>query len=161
MLGGTAADDSWGWNKYVNCYVWYTYYDVQGATDDEIDACRLENKNDLLISPDQVPLSKMRFELMNEPTKQTIRQLLFAESCITIALIRGYASGIVKIPNAEMQLEYNQLMDLGKTEKEKVFTELKERLEQMLPWNYIKNMSDLADNLNNILKQKPLGFYVI
>ena len=42
MLGGTAADDSWGWNKYVNCYVWYTYYDVQGATDEEIDACRLE-----------------------------------------------------------------------------------------------------------------------
>ena len=74
MLGGTAADDSWGWNKYVNCYVWYTYYDVQGATDEEIDACRLENKSDILISPDQVPLSKMRFELMNEPTKQTIRQ---------------------------------------------------------------------------------------
>lgn len=161
MLGGTAADDSWGWNKYANCYVWYTYYDVQGATDEEIDACRLENKSDILLTPDQIPLSKMRFELMNEPTKQTIRQLLFAEAAMTISLIRGYASGKISIPNAEMTLEYNQLMDIGKTEKERVLNELKERLEAMLPWNYIKNMSDLADNLNNILKQKPLGLYVI
>lgn len=161
MLGGTAADDSWGWNKYVNCYVWYTYYDVQGATDEEIDACRLENKSDILISPDQVPLSKMRFELMNEPTKQTIRQLLFAEAAMTIALIRGYASGKISIPSAEMTLDYAQLMDIGKTEKEKVFNELKERLESMLPWNMMKKYEEMTDSLNNILKHKPLGLYVI
>ena len=117
MMGGVAADDNWGWNKYATCYVWYTYYDVSGASDDEVDACRLEHKDDILISPDQVPLSKMRYELMNEPTKQTIRQLLFAEAAMTISLIRGYASGVVKIPNAEMQLDYSQLMDIGKTEK--------------------------------------------
>lgn len=161
MLGGTAADDSWGWNKYVNCYVWYTYYDVQGATDEEIDACRLENKSDILISPDQVPLSRMRFELMNEPTKQTIRQLLFAEAAMTIALIRGYASGAVKIPQAEMTLDYAQLMDIGKNEKERVFTELKERLESMLPWNMMKKYEEMTDSLNNILKHKPLGMFAI
>lgn len=161
MLGGTAADDSWGWNKYVNCYVWYTYYDVQGATDEEIDACRLENKNDILITPDQVPLTKMKFELMNEPTKQTIRQLLFAECAMTIALIRGYASGKISIPNAEMQLDYAQLMDIGKSEKERVFSELKERLEAMLPWNIMKNYASMTDDLLNILNKKPLGFYAI
>ena len=161
MLGGTAADDSWGWNKYVNCYVWYTYYDVQGATDEEIDACRLENKSDILISPDQVPLSKMRFELMNEPTKQTIRQLLFAEAAMTIALIRGYASGKISIPSAEMTLDYAQLMDIGKTEKEKVFNELKERLESMLPWNMMKKYEEMTDSLNNILKHNPLGMFAI
>jgi hypothetical protein len=161
MLGGTAADDSWGWNKYVNCYVWYTYYDVQGATDEEIDACRLENKSDILISPDQVPLSRMRFELMNEPTKQTIRQLLFAEAAMTIALIRGYASGAVKIPQAEMTLDYAQLMDIGKNEKERVFNELKERLESMLPWNMMKKYEEMTDSLNNILKHKPLGMFAI
>lgn len=160
MLGGTAADDSWGWNKYANCYVWYTYYDTQGATDDEIDACRMENQSDLLITPDQVPLSKLRYELMNEPTKQTIRQLLFAECAMTISLIRGYASGVIKIPQAEMQLEYANLMELGKTEKERVFTELKERLEKMLPWNMMENQAKLADNLVNVLKNKPLGLYV-
>ena len=161
MMGGVAADDAWGWNKYATCYVWYTYYDVSGASDDEVDACRLEHKDDILISPDQVPLSKMRYELMNEPTKQTIRQLLFAEAAMTISLIRGYASGIIKIPNAEMQLDYSQLMDIGKTEKERVFGELKERLEAMLPWNVMKHYEEMADSLNNILKHKPLGLYVI
>ena len=161
MMGGVAADDAWGWNKYATCYVWYTYYDVSGASDDEVDACRLEHKDDILISPDQVPLSKMRYELMNEPTKQTIRQLLFAEAAMTISLIRGYASGVVKIPNAEMQLDYSQLMDIGKTEKERVFGELKERLEARLPWNVMKHYEEMADSLNNILKHKPLGLYVI
>lgn len=161
MMGGVAADDAWGWNKYATCYVWYTYYDVSGASDDEVDACRLEHKDDILISPDQVPLSKMRYELMNEPTKQTIRQLLFAEAAMTISLIRGYASGIVKIPNAEMQLDYSQLMDIGKAEKERVFGELKERLEAMLPWNVMKHYEEMTDSLNNILKHKPLGLYVI
>lgn len=161
MMGGVAADDNWGWNKYATCYVWYTYYDVSGASDDEVDACRLEHKDDILISPDQVPLSRMRYELMNEPTKQTIRQLLFAEAAMTISLIRGYASGVVKIPNAEMQLDYSQLMDIGKTEKERVFSELKERLEAMLPWNVMKHYEEMTDSLNNILKHKPLGLYVI
>lgn len=160
-LGGASPDDNYGWNRYVNCYVWYTYYDVSGASQDEIDACLLENKNDILLTPDQVPLSKMRYELMNEPTKNTIRQLLVAESMITIALIRGYASGEIKIPEAEMKLDYAQLMELGKAKKETVFNELKERLESMLPWNYLKNMSDMTDSLQNILNKKPLGFYVI
>ena len=32
-MGGVAADDTWGWNQYVNCSVWYTYYDTLGASD--------------------------------------------------------------------------------------------------------------------------------
>lgn len=161
MMGGVAADDTWGWNQYVNCYVWYTYYDLSNATESEIDECRIENKDDILLTPDQVPLNKMRYELMNEPTKNTIRQLLVAESLITCSLIRGYASGVIQIPDAEMKLDYAQLMDLGKSEKERVFNELKERLESMLPWNIMKNYAEMSDNLLNILNKKPLGFYVI
>lgn len=160
-LGGAAIDDNWGWYKYANCYVWYTYYDTSSATEEEIDACRLEHKDDIIITPDQVPLSKFRYEFMNEPTKNTIRQLLVAESMMTCSLIRGYASGVIKIPDAEMQLDYAQLMDYGKTEKERVFTELKERLEAMLPWNVMKNYATMSDDLLNILNKKPLGLFVI
>lgn len=162
MIGGVAADDSWGWNKFVNCIVWYTYYDTSGASEEEINACRLENKDDLLLTPDQVPLNKMSFELMNEPTQQTIRQLLVAEAMITLGIIRGTNSGVVKIPEAELQLDYNMLLDMGKTEKERVFTDLKERLEAMLPWNMMKNYDEMTDSLMNILNKKPLGgFYTI
>lgn len=158
MMGGVAADDTWGWNNYANCYVWYTYYDV---TDENVDECRLENANDILITPDQVPLNKMQFEYFNDATKQTIRQLLVAEAMITLGIIRGTNSGAVKIPNAELQLDYNMLLDLGKTDKERIYGELKERLEAMLPWNVMKNNADTLDGLMNILNKKPLGLYII
>jgi hypothetical protein len=53
------------------------------------------------------------------------------------------------------------LLDLGKTEKERIYTELKERLEAMLPWNIMKNNAEMLDSLINILNKKPLGFMVI
>jgi hypothetical protein len=158
MVGGIAADDTWGWNRYANCYVWYTYYDVSGAED--ADLCMLENKDDVVITPDQVPLDKMKYELMNNPTQQIIRRLLVAEAKILLGIIRGTYSGTVKIPEAEMQMDYNMLLQQGEKEKETVLNELKERLERMLPWNLMKNQAEMNEQLMNVLKNKPLGLYV-
>lgn len=159
MIGGIAADDSWGWSKYHNCYVWYTYYDVTGK-EDEIDDCRLANKNDILISPDQVPLEKMRYELLNAPTQETIRNLLTAEAMITLALIRGTFSGKVTIPEAELNMDYSIFKELGTDLKNKTMEALDKRLESLLPWNMMKNMSDMTDSLIGVLKNKPLGIYI-
>ena len=161
MVGGTAADDSWGWNHYVNCYVWYTYYDISEGSQEDIDACMADNSSDILITPDQVPLSKMRYELMNDPTKQTIRKLLTAEAMITLGLIRGTFSGVIKIPDAEMTMDYNRFIDLGTQMREQTYTDLKERLEAMLPWNIMKNQADMTESLLKIQTGKPLGLYVI
>jgi hypothetical protein len=158
MIGGVAADDTWGWRKYHNCICWYTYYDV-GTNKDDVDNCMIENKDDVIITPDQVPLDKMRYELVNNPTQQLIRRLLVAEAKILIGNIRGYASGEVKIPNAEMKLEYQIFLEQGKSEKEAVLNDLKERLERMLPWNLMKNQAELGNQLMEVLKKKPLGMY--
>lgn len=159
MIGGVAADDTWGWNRYHNCYVWYTYYDVSGGSE-EADLCRLENKDDVIITPDQVPLDKMRYELMNNPTQQIIRRLLVAEAKILLGIIRGTYSGNVKIPDAEMQMDYNMLLEQGKSEKETVLNELKERLDRMTPWNLMEKQSNMNDQLIKVLKNKPLGLFV-
>ena len=159
MVGGIAADDTWGWNRYANCYVWYTYYDVSGS-DDAAELCRLENKDDVIITPDEVPFDKMRYELMNNPTQQIIRRLLVAEAKILLGIIRGTYSGAVKIPEAEMQMDYNMLLEQGKSEKETVLNELKERLERMTPWNLMEKQSTMNEQLIKVLKNKPLGLYV-
>ena len=159
MVGGIAADDTWGWNRYANCYVWYTYYDVSGS-EDAADQCMLENKDDVIITPDQVPLNKMRYELMNNPTQQIIRRLLVAEAKILLGIIRGTFSGAVKIPEAEMQMDYAMLLEQGKAEKETVLNELKERLDRMTPWNLMEKQATMNDQLIKVLKNKPLGFYV-
>ena len=159
MVGGVAADDTWGWNKYSNCYVWYTYYDVSDGTEEDIDKCRIENRDDVVLTPDQVPFESMSYDLMNYPTQQIIRKLLIAEAKITLGNIRGAFSGSVKIPNAEMTLDYRLFLEQGKDEKEKTLSELSERLTRMTPWELMKNQSEMNDQLMKVLKQKPLGFY--
>ena len=159
MVGGVAADDTWGWNKYSNCYVWYTYYDVSDGTEEDIDKCRIENRDDVVLTPDQVPFESMSYDLMNYPTQQIIRKLLIAEAKITLGNIRGAFSGSVKIPNAEMTLDYRLFLDQGKDEKEKTLSELSERLTRMTPWELMKNQSEMNDQLMKVLKQKTLGFY--
>lgn len=159
MVGGIAADDTWGWNKFANCFVWYTYYDVSGGSEDA-DLCRLENKDDVIITPDEVPFDKMRYELMNNPAQQIIRRLLVAEAKILLGLIRGYASGEVKIPDAELRLDYQMLLEQGKSEKEAVLNELKERLDEMTPWNLLEKQATMNEQLIKVLKNKPLGLYV-
>lgn len=159
MVGGVAADDTWGWNKYSNCYVWYTYYDVSDGTEEDIDRCRIENRDDVVLTPDQVPFESMSYDLMNYPTQQIIRKLLIAEAKITLGNIRGAFSGAVKIPNAEATLDYRLFLDQGKDEKEKTLSELSERLTRMTPWELMKNQNEMNDQLMKVLKQKPLGFY--
>ena len=159
MVGGVAADDTWGWNKYSNCYVWYTYYDVSDGTEEDIDKCRIENRDDVVLTPDQVPFESMSYDLMNYPTQQIIRKLLIAEAKITLGNIRGAFSGAVKIPNAEATLDYRLFLDQGKDEKEKTLSELSERLTRMTPWELMKNQNEMNDQLMKVLRQKPLGFY--
>lgn len=157
MVGGVAADDTWGWKKYAGCYVWYTYYDVPTGNQEDIDRCRLENRDDIVITPDQVPMTEMKYELMNGPTQQIIRRLLVAEAKILLGVIRGTYSGEVKIPNGEMKLDYSMLLEQGKSEKEAVLSELKERLDRMTPWNLMAKQAEMSDNLTKVLSQTPLG----
>lgn len=160
MVGGVAADDTWGWNKYSNCYVWYTYYDVSDGTEEDIDKCRIENRDDVVLTPEQVPFESMSYDLMNYPTQQIVRKLLIAEAKITLANIRGAYSGVVRIPQAEMTLDYRLFLEQGKEEKEKALTELSERLTRMTPWELMKNQNEMNDQIMKVLSQKPLGFYV-
>lgn len=161
-MNGLAADDmAWGWNRYANCVCWYTYYDVgSNASSDEINQCLIDNKDDVLITPDQVPLKEMQYDLMNVPAQQIVRKLFIAECMITLGMIRGYSSGKISIPMSELQLDYSMLLDLGKQEKQDALNELKERLERMTPWKLMENQANMNDQMLKVLQNTPLGFYV-
>ena len=139
-------------------HVWYTYYDVTSKSN--ADKCRRMNP-DVLLTPDQVPLDKMEYNLMNEPTKVTIRQLLIAESKILLGNIRGYASGKISIPDAEMTLDYAMLHEQGKAEKDEVIKELMERLTRMTPQAQLETMAKMANSMNEIKKQQPVPGWVV
>ena len=139
-------------------HVWYTYYDVKSAKD----AIKCRNQNpDILLTPDQVPLDKMDFSLMNEPTKVLIRQLLIAESKILLGNIRGTFSGAIKIPEAELLMDYAMLLEQGKTEKDDIIKELTERLIRMSPQSQLEIMAKMAQSMNEFKKLQPVPGWII
>lgn len=97
--------------------VWYHYYET---TDDNIDICRAENK-DIIKLPNEVPLSRLDFSDMNEPTKTLIRQLLLADAKRTLGRVRGKFSGALNVPEATAIMDYESLLSEGNDEREKRF----------------------------------------
>lgn len=142
----------------VGCQVWYTYYDVNNL--DEADECRRQNP-DVLLTPDQVPLNKIDYTFLNEPTKVLVRQLLVAKAKETLGLVRGKFSGKVSIPDAEMVLDYQMLLTQGKDEWERTMDALEKRLERMNPAAILKAQSEILQSTMDILKAKPLPIMVI
>ena len=144
---------STGWLGYRGCEVWYTYYDVSSAED--ADECRRMNP-DVIITPDQIPLEKMEFSLLNNPTKTIVRKLFFAKAKQTLGNVRGKFSGRVSIHDAEAQLDYSMLIQQGREEYDEAMKELTERLNRMTPYKVLEQQAQLVDNMAKIMGSKPM-----
>lgn len=137
----------------VGCEVWYTYYDVGSKEDAE--ACRRENP-DVILTPDQVPLKKIDFTFLNDPTKVIVRKLFVAKAKKALGMVRGKWSGKLSIMDAEANLDYNMLFNQGDKEYEDTMKALTERLEQMMPNEVLKKQAEITDSMEKIMKGKPL-----
>lgn len=148
-----------GLNMYPlnGCYLWYTYYDT---TPDNVDECRRQNQ-DVILSPDQVPLDEMDYSYFNAPTKALIRQLLIAHAAVTLSLTRGKFSGQLGMINNQLVMDYTQLMTLADKIKDTAMTELKERLQRMTPYETMKKQAELVQSMKEVQKGTPLGIYKI
>lgn len=148
-----------GLNMYPlnGCYLWYTYYDT---TPDNVDECRRENQ-DVILSPDQVPLDEMDYSYFNAPTKALIRRLLIGHAAETLGLIRGKFSGQIGMINNQLVLDYQTLITMGQRERENAINELKERLQRMTPYETMKRQAELVQSMKEVQKGTPLGIYKI
>lgn len=148
-----------GLNMYPlnGCYLWYTYYDT---TPDNVDECRRQNQ-DVILSPDQVPLDEMDYAYFNAPTKALIRKLLIGHAAETLGLIRGKFSGQIGMINNQLVLDYQTLITMGQRERENAINELKERLQRMTPYETMKRQAELVQSMKEVQKGTPLGIYKI
>lgn len=142
----------------VGCEVWYTYYDASNGDEDE---CMRAHADSVVLSPDQVPLSKLDYTFLNDPTKAIIRQLLVAKAKVALGLIRGKFQGKVNIPQAEMAMDYQMLLQQGIQERKDVLDRLDKRLEALKPVNIMKENAELMQQNHEIQKLTPLGIYTI
>ena len=142
----------------IGCEVWYTYYDT---TNDDEDECIRYHANDVILSPDQIPMAQIDYAFLNEPAQVIVRQLLVAKAKETLGLIRGKYSGKVNIPQAEMTMDYQMLIQQGKEEYDKAMEALMKRLERLRPVNMMKEQADLMESNVKIQSYTPLGIFVI
>ncbi len=140
----------------AGCEVWYYYYDT---TADNVDKCRLENP-DIIMLPNEVPLSKLDFSTFNEPTKVLIRQLFVAEGKRALGRTRGKFGGIVGPPEAERTLDYETLITEGNEERRAVLERLDTRLMRLSSTAQLERGANEAEFLNKQLSFRPLGFWV-
>ena len=143
----------------VGCEVWYTYYDTNSK--DEEDQCRLDNINSVVLTPDQVPLAKMDWNYLNDPTKTIIRQLLVAKAKETLGNIRGKFSGKVHLPQAEAQMDYQMLLTQGQREYEQVMQTLEKRLEKLTPEYLAERNAKIVEQTLIQQKGTPLPIFMI
>lgn len=156
---------SFGWSGVrnggigiVGCEVWYTYYDTSDGSEDE---CMRYHADDVILSFDQVPMSELDYTYLNGPAKTIVRQLLVAKAKQALGNIRGKFSGKVNIPQAEMTMDYQMLIQQGKEEYDAAMDILRKRLERMRPVNMIEEQAKMLENNNKIQSYVPLGIFVI
>lgn len=142
----------------VGCEVWYTYYDTTSPEDE--DECKRFHADDVILSADQIPMEQMDYHFLNTPAQTVVRQLLVAKAKETLGIIRGKYSGKVSIPQAEMSMDYQMLIQQGKEEYNATMDNLMKRLERMRPVNIMKETSELLEHNQKILGYTPLGIYV-
>lgn len=143
----------------VGCEVWYTYYETNSK--EEEDQCRLDNINNVILTPDQVPLNKMDWNYLNDATKTVIRQLLVAKAKETLGIIRGTFSGKIHLPQAEATMDYNMLISQGQKEYETAMQTLEKRLENLTPEKMVEREANIVKNTLERQKGTPLGIYMI
>ena len=111
---------------------------------------------DVILSPDQIPLSKIDFGYLNEPTKVIVRKIFTAKAKQTLAQVRGKHSGKLSIMDAEVTLDYQMLLTQAEKEYDAVMKELEERLVRMSPVEQMKKQAELVDSTLKVLSGKPM-----
>jgi|TARA_B110000211_G_C14077675_1_gene552963 hypothetical protein len=140
--------------------VWYNYYDTGDMTDEERENCLNENK-DIIKLPNDVPLSKLTYGDLNEPTRVWVRRYLTALFKESLGRVRGKFSGDLKVPDAELKMDYESLLSEGKEEQTKLLEDLDNRLERLSNKEQLERKASEAESLNKVQGYKPLGIFVI
>jgi hypothetical protein len=105
--------------------------------------------------PSNVPLENLPFSTINQPGRQWIRQYTLALCKELLGLIRSKFQSI-PIPNADLQLNGESLVNAGKEEKDKLQTQMKEFLGQLTHAKLLEADAAAAESLNKQLKYVPM-----
>ena len=155
--GGRFDFGNIGTNQH-RCYYWY--YDVGPENRND---CLAENK-DIVLLPSDVRLDEINFTDLNPPAQSWVRRYFFAKSKEMLGRVRGKFQGNLKTPDAELTMEYTDLLTEAKDDYAKLIEELTTRLERLRNDKMLERKALEAENLNKSLGYRPMNpgsMYVI
>jgi hypothetical protein len=105
--------------------------------------------------PHNVPLNNIPFASVTQPGRQWIRQYTLALSKELLGLIRSKFTSI-PIPNADLNLNGENLISSAREDKDKLITQLKEFLDTLTNAKLMEQQALLAEMMNKQLKYVPM-----
>lgn len=142
------------------CKVWYHYYDTLDMDAETKNKC-IQQCDDAIKYPSEVPLNKLDFCDLNDMSKIWVRKYLTALAKETLGRVRGKFSGSLKIPNAEVSMDNETLLGEAKEEKIALIAELNDWLIDLRSDKLLERRAIEATSLNTTLKFIPNGIWAI
>lgn len=135
-------------------YVWYWYYETNSKNKNK---CLKDNGDIAVVTrPSDAPIDNLTWDKLNKPARTWIRQYLLANAKTLLGYIRGKYSGKLDVTDATVIMDYSFLIEEGKTEREGLTTELKDRLDGLTYEHQLEKRGNEAEQLNRVLGYIPL-----
>jgi len=105
--------------------------------------------------PENVPFSILPYGTITVPGRQWIRQYTLALARELLGLTRSKIKTI-PIPNADLQLNGEELVSQGREDKERLVTNLKEFLNRLTTEELLKSQATMAEYAQKMLRMTPM-----
>ena len=149
-------NNRWG-KHYAGRKVWYWYYDTNNEGRDKC----LEENDDIIKLPSDPPVKVLKWDKLNDPARQQIRDLLIAKVKMVIGGIRGFYSGELGVTDKQLTMDYRHLLDEGKELRDKTMEVLLGQLELLSQDKLVEERARIAENVNKERGYQPPMFPII
>jgi len=132
--------------------VWYFYYDTNNLGRKKC----LEQNDDIIKLPDDVPLQKMHWDKMNLIAQTRIRKILTAKTHTYVGKIRGTFKGEMTglKEGATIGMDYEMFLSEGKELMASVSEEVEKSLEKLSNAAQMALKAQIAEDLNRVLSKQ-------
>jgi hypothetical protein len=172
--GGTAgfANAGIGGGAGTPGTVYYRYYDRVGiagnpewsgntANPTYSASTSTEQGNGLVSSFADAGFYNLNYSQLNDKAKKWVLDYTFALAARTLGpMIRGKFDGQLPIPDAELRLNSNTLLDISNREMDRLYKKLDDELERLSFRKIMEDRASIQENLNKSQSYGPLDIWV-
>lgn len=159
-IGGGASTPGTVFYRYYDRYGNYGNPEFSGTSANVGFTGTTTQGNGLVATPADAQLNYIEYARLNSVAKTWVKQFAYAEACrILGAMIRGKFDRL-PIPDAEVSLNGDILLQIHDKEKDRLYAKLEKDLEELSYEKIMEKRALIQENLNKQLKFLPMGIWV-